>query len=32
LLASALQLHRKGILAEAITTMIDDRWNPGETL
>lgn len=30
-LAGALQLHRTGVLAEAITTLVAGRWNPGET-
>ncbi len=32
LLAGALQLHRTGLLPEAITTLVNGRWNPGETL
>ncbi len=32
LLAGALQLHRTGLLPETITTMVNGRWNPGETL
>ena len=32
LLAGALQLHRTGVLPEAITTLVNGRWNPGETL
>ncbi len=31
LLAGALQLHRTGVLPEAITTTVNGRWNPGET-
>lgn len=31
LLAGALQFHRTGILAEAITTLVTGRWNAGET-
>jgi DNA-binding LacI/PurR family transcriptional regulator len=32
LLAGALQLHRTGLLPEAISTLVNGRWNPGETL
>lgn len=32
LLAGALQLHRTGLLPETITTMVNGRWNPGETI
>lgn len=32
LLAGALQLHRTGVLPEAITTLVNGRWNEGETL
>jgi DNA-binding LacI/PurR family transcriptional regulator len=31
-LAGALQLHRTGVLPEAITTLVAGRWNDGETL
>ncbi|HEY0945656.1 MAG TPA: LacI family DNA-binding transcriptional regulator [Opitutaceae bacterium] len=29
--AAALQLHRTGVLPEAITTLVAGRWNPGQT-
>ncbi len=32
LLAGALQLHQTGLLPETITTLVNGRWNPGETL
>jgi DNA-binding LacI/PurR family transcriptional regulator len=32
LLAGALQLHRTGLLPEAITTLVNGRWNIGATL
>lgn len=31
LLAGSLQLHRTGLLSEAITTLVSGRWNAGET-
>lgn len=30
-LASALQLHRTGVPADAITTLVNGRWNDGKT-